>query len=111
METVSQLNGRLTWFLRKAAAPSLELRWVCLAIRFDDIEWFVAPRTPLLWQRRFLLVNCYVVRRFSCSLRMRCRKNLPLGGAVYEQWRPQHLVVALVVHERWRCRRCRRCHR
>ena len=40
-----------------------------------------------------------------------CRKNLPLGGAVYEQWRPQHLVVALVVHERWRCRRCRRCHR
>ena len=41
----------------------------------------------------------------------RCRKNLPLGGAVYEQWRPQHLVVALVVHERWRCRRCRRCHR
>ena len=69
METVSQLNGRLTWFLRKAAAPSLELRWVCLAIRFDDIEWFVAPRTPPLWQRRFLLVNCLVLRRLLASAR------------------------------------------
>ena len=36
------------------------------------------PWTPPLWQRGFLLINCFVLRRFLPSVRKRCRKNLPL---------------------------------
>ena len=48
---------RTTWFLRKAAASSLEHHLVCHIARFGDTFWFVTPRTPLLWQRGFFLVN------------------------------------------------------
>ena len=50
-------TGRLTWFLRKAAASSLEHPLVCKIIRSVVAFWFAKPRTPPLWQRDFFLVN------------------------------------------------------
>ena len=61
--------GRATWFLRKAAASSLECRLVCQIARFDRMFRFAAPRTPPLWQRGFFLVNCLVLRRLLTSVR------------------------------------------
>ena len=50
-------TGRITWFLRKAAASSLEHRLACGFVRSVFAFWFATPRTPPLWQRDFFLVN------------------------------------------------------
>ena len=62
------LHRRTTWFLRKAAASSLERRLVCQIDRFGHMFWIAAPRTPPLWQRGFFLINCLVLRD-ACRLR------------------------------------------
>ena len=62
-------RSRPTWFLRKAAASSLETRMICHVDRFGDAFWFATPRTPPLWQRDFFLVNCSVLRSLSASER------------------------------------------
>ena len=62
-------RSRPTWFLRKAAASSLETRLICHVDRFGDAFWFATPRTPPLWQRRFFLVNCFMLRRLLTSVR------------------------------------------
>ena len=70
--------SRTTWFLRKAAASSLEH---CLVCRFDRSVvacWFATPRTPPLWQRDFFLVNYFCVATLVGFGEKRCRKNLPL---------------------------------
>ena len=63
------LHRLTTWFLRKAAASSLEHPLVCHVIRFDSELWFATPRTPPLWQRGFFLVNWLVLRRLFASSR------------------------------------------
>ena len=52
-----QFTRPVTWFLRKAAASSLETRLVCLIARSVVAVWFATPRTPPLWQACFFLVN------------------------------------------------------
>ena len=59
----------ITWFLRKAAASSLEHRSVCGFVRSVVAFWLAAPRTPPLWQRAFFLVNLFVLRRLLASVR------------------------------------------
>ena len=71
-------SGRLTWFLRKATASSLEHHLVCQVTRFGDVFWFATPRTPPLWQRGFFLVNYFGVATLVSFGEKRCRKNLPL---------------------------------
>ena len=61
--------GPTTWFLRKAAASSLEHRLVCRFVRSVVAFWFATPRTPPLWQRVFFLVNLLQMRRFLASER------------------------------------------
>ena len=56
------LSGRTTWFLRKAAASSLEHRLICRVVRSVVAFWFATPRTPPLWQRDFILVNYFLLR-------------------------------------------------
>ena len=60
---------RTTWFLRKAAASSLEHHLVYRFVRPVVAFWFATPRTPPLWQRDFFLVNCSVLRSLSASER------------------------------------------
>ena len=62
-------SGRITWFLRKAAASSLEHHLVCHIAPCGGVFWFATPRTPPLWQRDFFLVNCSVLRSLSASER------------------------------------------
>ena len=62
-------GSRLTWFLRKAAASSLEHRLVRRFVRSVVAFWFAAPRTPPLWQCDFFLVNCSVLRQLLASER------------------------------------------
>ena len=69
METPLAAQGRATWFLRKAAASSLEHRLVCRIFRSVVAFWFSTPRTPPLWQRDFFLVNCSVLRSLLASER------------------------------------------
>ena len=59
----------LTWFLRKAAASSVEHHLACNVVRSVVAFWFAMPRTPPLWQRDFFLVNCLVLRRLLASER------------------------------------------
>ena len=47
-------------------------------IRSVFASWLATPWTLPLWQSRFFLVNCFVLRRFLASVRKRFRKNLPL---------------------------------
>ena len=51
--TLTDGAGRVTWFLRKAVASSLERYFVCSVARFGDAFWFATPRIPPLWQRGF----------------------------------------------------------
>ena len=75
----SDSAGRTTWFLRKAAASSLEHHLVCDVVRSVVACWIATPRTPPLWQRVFFLVNCLVLRSLLASVRrgvvntFRCR--------------------------------------
>ena len=70
----------LTWFLRKAAASTLERRLVYTVVHSVVAFWFATPRTPPLWQRDFFLVNYLRVAMLFGFGEKRCRKNLPLGG-------------------------------
>ena len=63
------LQGHTTWFLRKAAASSLERRLVCRFVRSVVARWLATPRTPPLWQRDFFLVNSFVLRSLLASER------------------------------------------
>ena len=69
MEAELVVQRRATWFLRKAAASSVEHRLVCRFVRSVVANWFAAPRTPPLWQRDFFLVNYSLLRRFLASER------------------------------------------
>ena len=62
-------RSRPTWFLRKAAASSVEHHLACNVVRSVVAFWFAMPRTPHLWQRDFFLVNCLVLRRLLASER------------------------------------------
>ena len=64
-----ETDGRTTWFLRIAAASSLEHHTVCKFACFVVAFWFATPRTPPLWQREFFLVNCSVLRSLLASER------------------------------------------
>ena len=66
---IASADGRLTWFLRKAAASPLEHRSVCGFIRSVVAFWFATPRTPPLWQRDLFLVNWSVLRLLLASER------------------------------------------
>ena len=76
------LQGHTTWFLRKAAASSLERRLVCRFVRSVVARWLATPRTPPLWQRDFFLVNSFVLRSLLASERsgvvktFRCRDEI-----------------------------------
>ena len=69
LATAHPAHRRLTWFLRKAAASSLEHRLVCKFVRSVVAFWFPTPRTPPLWQPDFFLVNCSVLRPLLASER------------------------------------------
>ena len=69
MGTALRATGRVTCFLRKAAASLLEHHLVCQVDRFGDAFWFAKPRTPPLWQRGFFLINYLVLRCLFASVR------------------------------------------
>ena len=75
--------GRATWFLRKAAASSLEHLVVCQVVPFGNAIWFATTRTPPLWQRGFFLVNCLVLRRLLASMRSGVLKTFRCQTPVY----------------------------
>ena len=83
MENPNWCKRHITWFLRKAAASSLEHRLVRRFVRSVVAFWFAAPRTPPLWQCDFFLVNCSVLRQLLASERsgvvktFRCQTQMP----------------------------------
>ena len=86
MDSVLVVHCPLTWFLRKAAASSLEHRSVCGFVRSVVAFWFAAPRTPPLWQRAFFLVNLFVLRRLLASVRSGVVKTFRYVTSANRDW-------------------------
>ena len=78
---VARRAGRLTWFLRKATASSLETRLVChvLSLRFRDLVCHAVDTASLAtW---YLFGKLFCVAALFDFGEKRCRKNLPLADA------------------------------
>ena len=88
-----QFTRQVTWFLRKAAASSLEHHLVCRLVRSGVAFWFATPRTPPLWQRHFFLVNCLVLRSLLASERSGVVKTFRWTSQINRIVRPQTTLV------------------
>ena len=77
------MHGRLTWFLRKAAASLLEHRLVCKFVRSGVAFGFATPRTAadtVSLATRYLFGKLFCVAITFGFGEKRCRKNLPFCG-------------------------------
>ena len=81
--TNSRYFGRLTWFLRKATASSLEHRLICHvhSLRCRVLVCDAVDTASLA--TRFLFGKLFCVATLFDFEEKRCRKNLPLADASY----------------------------
>ena len=78
--TMAMIDGRTTWFLRKATASSLEYRSVCQGLSLCCRELVCNAVDTASLATWILFGKLFGVATFVGFGEKRCRKNLPLGG-------------------------------